>query len=528
MNQDNVKDILLQIADTELEFSVTFTGKSSKKVNGLYKPDTHEIILHNKNFASDNEMIYTAIHEYTHHKQCEKEGGFYSTRVHTPKFWTLFHLLLEEAEKKGLYKITLEESPELIELTEQIRQTVMVEDGKLIKELGRLLAKARPLCKKAGVRYEDYVDRVLCLPRASATALEKINAYNINPEIGADAMRQVANIGNAERRAEAERLFLNKNSPAAVRGKIVSPKKEEDPRRALEKEKRRLEKTILSLQAKLESVESRLANMPVQAFIFILIFSSLLLIPLRAQDSNGTETPSIPPIPSIPQIPEITVIPVTGEPPQPIIPKAPERPVIKNPLTPKNTTSKGSAGGNKAGFSPSEYMKLLNGTQNGNFIQTLMNSVVGSDEEGSALLNKILNQFHSFDTAKNPVSKFTSNKDVRINGLKLNGVDVLKEIGNIEISRLTADKSFFAAADSKFLSDGSGSKEILYIFAKRNTEGKYKLFIEVFQNTENENSVFYKLAKLSPVEAELKGSVLFAELKTESTDFEAVFLLKTD
>ena len=54
MNQDTVKDILLQIADTELEFSVTFTGKTSKKVNGLYNPDTHEIILHNKNFKYSN------------------------------------------------------------------------------------------------------------------------------------------------------------------------------------------------------------------------------------------------------------------------------------------------------------------------------------------------------------------------------------------------------------------------------------------------------------------------------------------
>ena len=41
MNQDQVKEILLQIEESELEFSVTFTGKASKKVNGLYKSDTH-------------------------------------------------------------------------------------------------------------------------------------------------------------------------------------------------------------------------------------------------------------------------------------------------------------------------------------------------------------------------------------------------------------------------------------------------------------------------------------------------------
>ena len=48
MNQDQIKEMLLKIEDTELDFSVTFTGKESKKVNGLYKPDTHEILLHTK------------------------------------------------------------------------------------------------------------------------------------------------------------------------------------------------------------------------------------------------------------------------------------------------------------------------------------------------------------------------------------------------------------------------------------------------------------------------------------------------
>ena len=75
MNQDKVKEILLSLRDTSLEFSVTFTGKESKKVNGLYKPDTKEILIHNKNFKNDNQLVYTAIHEYAHHLECEKNGG---------------------------------------------------------------------------------------------------------------------------------------------------------------------------------------------------------------------------------------------------------------------------------------------------------------------------------------------------------------------------------------------------------------------------------------------------------------------
>ncbi|MDR0601298.1 MAG: hypothetical protein LBG42_02855, partial [Treponema sp.] len=72
MNQDQVKAKLLAIEDAPLEFSLVFSGKSSKKVNGLYKPESREIIIHNKNFTAEggqneNLLLYTAIHEYAHH-----------------------------------------------------------------------------------------------------------------------------------------------------------------------------------------------------------------------------------------------------------------------------------------------------------------------------------------------------------------------------------------------------------------------------------------------------------------------------
>ncbi len=260
MNQDKVKEILLQIEDTDLDFSVIFTGKASKKVNGLYKSDTHEILLHNKNFANDNELIYTAIHEYTHHKQCEMNGGFHTSRVHSPKFWAYFHNLLEKAEEKELYNISIEESPELLEITDEIKNVILVEDGKLIKQLGLLLEKARPLCKRAGIRYEDYVDRVLCLPRASATAMEKISAYDINPNLGYESMKMLSKIANDDKRAEAEKLLLNQKNPVSVKDHLY-PKKETNPRQELEKEKRRIERTIISLQAKLELISGKLENM---------------------------------------------------------------------------------------------------------------------------------------------------------------------------------------------------------------------------------------------------------------------------
>ena len=109
MNRDQIKELLLSLENTDLDFEVIFSGKSSKKVNGLYKCETREIILHNKNFNTDNQLIYTAIHEYTHHLLYEAEaaqnGGLKPrkyAKAHGNAFWAKFHSLLEIAEKKGL------------------------------------------------------------------------------------------------------------------------------------------------------------------------------------------------------------------------------------------------------------------------------------------------------------------------------------------------------------------------------------------------------------------------------------------
>jgi hypothetical protein len=90
MNQEKIKEKLLAIEDAKLEFSLIFSGKKSRKVNGLYKPDTREIILHNRNFAQDatgdNLLLYTAIHEYAHHLHDCSRGGTLSPRAHSSEF----------------------------------------------------------------------------------------------------------------------------------------------------------------------------------------------------------------------------------------------------------------------------------------------------------------------------------------------------------------------------------------------------------------------------------------------------------
>jgi hypothetical protein len=260
MNQDQIKALLLKLDNTELDFTVTMTGKKSKKVNGLYKPDSREILLHNKNFDDDNQLIYTAIHEYAHHLQCEAEGVLRSARSHTAAFWARFHGLLEKAEAEGLYKIGIEKSVELSSLTEEIRSKYLATNGKLMNELGHLLAKAQVLCKDAGVRYEDYIDRVLCMPRTAAKTAVRVSALEVNPALGYDTMKIVASQPTPERRAAAEQQFTAHRSPDSVKVNLAKKLEDEDPKQRLEKEKRRLEKTIAMLQSRLDQVEQSLSN----------------------------------------------------------------------------------------------------------------------------------------------------------------------------------------------------------------------------------------------------------------------------
>lgn len=261
MNQDAVKELLISLKNPDLDFSVIFSGKQSTRVNGLYKPENREIIIHNRNFDNDNMLVYTAIHEYAHHLQACAGGGKISGRAHTVEFWSILHSLLKDAEGKGLYKDLFAGSPELEELTTKIREKCLYDNGQLVKELGKLLLEAKELCDKLGGRFEDYVDRVLRLPRVAARTAMRIHQSNLNPALGADNMKIVAGIRNGEERAAAEKALLSGDkSPDQVRMDFRRKPQEEDSKDRLVKEKQRLERTIEHLQKKLEEVEQQLED----------------------------------------------------------------------------------------------------------------------------------------------------------------------------------------------------------------------------------------------------------------------------
>ena len=578
MNQDQVKEILLQIEESGLEFSVTFTGKASKKVNGLYKSDTHEILLHNKNFSVDNELLYTAIHEYTHHRLCELDGTR-SGRVHTQRFWSYFHRLLQKAEEKGLYKIAMEESPELLELTDTIRTTIMTEDGKLMKELGRLLSKARVLCKQAGVRYEDYIDRVLCLPRASAATIEKIHAFDVKPELGYEAMKVVANIANPDKRAAAEDLFLQKHSPAFVRDSVKNKPQDEDPRRKLENEKRRIERTIVSLQARLSELEDTLAKMPVTPFIFCFFFLLRLISPLAA-DNTGVGQMQIP---AIPDIPEVTIGGGITRPPAPPVIQPPT--FLQQKRTPSsaagakgNQTGNAAAASGNSGKSDVKKSTALNGlnaktlaalSQNSGNL-TLLNNLLGSDaglggnaglgnvtglqtDTGGAVLTKILTELEKLqaqtaqaagtsggtitDTvnaasaagntgagnAADALAALAQGAAAELIRLRINGKEIKDDLVYTFCSAPAANGSFLYGADRRFTINGAELNETAYFLCRKTEAQQYEITMDLRQEPLNANSFLYKLCELSPVSVQQTSDIIFWHYKASDLEVELIF-----
>ncbi len=266
MNQESVKQLLLKLEKPEKDFDLIFSGKESDKVDGLYKPTLCEIIIHNRNFSDDNELIYTAIHEFAHHIHFSTAAIPVSAKSHTGAFWDILHKLLNDAEKKGLYKNIFKSNPEFMELTKKIRDKFLAKNGELMKEFGEQLIKAFQLCLKHHVSFDDYMDRELNLHRNSAKTLMKISSLDINPAIGFENMKIVASIKDPEKVKKAEKAFMEGKSPDMVRQEFKeSPIKQTgdkdlDDIQILLNEKKRIKATIDRLNQKLLEIDKQIVK----------------------------------------------------------------------------------------------------------------------------------------------------------------------------------------------------------------------------------------------------------------------------
>lgn len=260
MNQDQLRDLLLELCGPHRDFRVVFSGKTSRKVDGLYKSESREIILHNRNAETDERLIYTAIHELAHHIQFSEPPVPLTTRTHNTRFWSIFHSLLNRAEALGLYSSSFDRQQEFIDLTRRIRHSFLAENGRLMKELGRLLQEARALCDKYHASYEDYLDRVLRLPRSGARAIEMSHVLNLDPRIGFENMRTVSRIPEEEKRGRAQTALLEGSSPEMVKMRFLAPETPADPLEAMHRERTRLQKMVLSLEKRIRELDRRISE----------------------------------------------------------------------------------------------------------------------------------------------------------------------------------------------------------------------------------------------------------------------------
>jgi len=269
MNQDQTKALLLNLEPQAPEFQLTFTGKSSRKVNGLYKPETREILLHNKNFTSDEELVYTAIHEFAHHLHFCSSMKPTTIRSHTSVYWSFFHRLLAKAEEKGLYKNVFVSEPEFQKLTNEIKTKYLANNGQLMKDFGQTLLQAVQLCGKHHVRFEDYMDRVLCIPRTTAKTVMASFAQDVTPDFGFDHLKMMTAVKDPDVRQDMEHKRREGYSTEMLRQELkgeplpeITPSPMPDPVEAkvdlLERTREQLRKKIEDWTKKLEELEQKI------------------------------------------------------------------------------------------------------------------------------------------------------------------------------------------------------------------------------------------------------------------------------
>jgi hypothetical protein len=193
MNQDMVKERLQKLYKSSAEYTVIFSGKKNRKVNGLYKCGplikTPEIIIHDRNFVdengrqNENSLMFTAIHELAHHILFT-EMGRKSARAHSQLFWATFHDLVDkaEAESEGIYKPEIDaDTQKIIDEAREISNRI----AELQRQLGQVLLRAYDVCREKGLRYENVVERRAQISRASMKT--SIAAYELGDRgLGAD------------------------------------------------------------------------------------------------------------------------------------------------------------------------------------------------------------------------------------------------------------------------------------------------------------------------------------------------------
>lgn len=260
MNNLEIKELLESLQSTNAEFEVILTGKANTKVNGLYKPLQHEIILFNKNFSNDQQLLYTAIHEYTHHLCWEIEeehGEKHPKNAHHHKFWNLFHSLLDIAVSKNQYqRIRSEKMNTLIQQAKELDKEIMT----LQKKLGEVLIQIQVQAKEDSSRYEDIVEHDIQLSKRTAKKAVEYSAIDAGISFGQDAGEELRKAKNFDHFNTILEEVKNGKTIHQIKHSF-SKEKEKNTEEELEKERGRIEKTITMLNQRLREIVTKIEEL---------------------------------------------------------------------------------------------------------------------------------------------------------------------------------------------------------------------------------------------------------------------------
>jgi len=248
MNQDQLKETLDRLTD-HTDYTVIFSGKMSKKIDGLYHPEKKEIIIHNKNFVEDNQAIYTGLHELSHHIDFTVNHETNTRNAHGKRWQKIFDDLVKEAISQGIYK---DYDSEILD--DAIRMNR--EHTAFLKRFGKALITLLDECQKKHHHFDDLVSRKLSLKNSQAKAIMCVYAMDIPEEAGGHFAERITKISDPEKRNEAvvsgkvpivEPKTGNKNKDEMDRGM--------DEVSFLERERRNLERKIERMQERIEEID---------------------------------------------------------------------------------------------------------------------------------------------------------------------------------------------------------------------------------------------------------------------------------
>lgn len=241
MNQDQLYQKLLKYSPKD-DFSVIYSGKTSKTIEGLYQPDTKEIVIHNKNFRSEEKAMYTGLHELAHHIDFTGNGP--RKKPHTGEFPEILADLVHKAIEGGDFVPLKHDAVDRMKRANRAYTEAM-------KQLGKAMIDVLGLCSSRDYPFEDIVSRELGMSNTEAKTIMAVHTMDISPQVGGELAKKLTKIKDPELRHQAEKEQIIKKPKPPARTDL-------DEHSRLAKEKKKLERSIETLHKKLEEINLQL------------------------------------------------------------------------------------------------------------------------------------------------------------------------------------------------------------------------------------------------------------------------------